>query len=276
MTRRIGSLVWRIILLLWALSVILPIIWIVYQSFKTNQQFFADIWSLPSTFQWSNYSKAWTNLGVGQSMLNTVYYVGLSLFISLTLAVVNAYAFTKMEWKLRNIVWSLIMLSLFLPGINILVPQYTLMRALDLTNSLNGLVLLASLPLGAFELLLLGSFMRSLPKELEESAFIDGATIFQVVRKIIVPLAMPGLVTIGIFKFVALYNDFLGPFILLSDPDKYTVSVNMYAANAMMEYKSDWVTLLAGLVITVIPTIIVYMLFQRKIIEGATLGGVKG
>ncbi|GBG07626.1 putative ABC transporter permease [Paenibacillus agaridevorans] len=209
-------------------------------------------------------------------MLNTVYYVGLSLFISLTLAVVNAYAFTKMEWKLRNIVWSLIMLSLFLPGINILVPQYTLMRALDLTNSLNGLVLLASLPLGAFELLLLGSFMRSLPKELEESAFIDGATIFQVVRKIIVPLAMPGLVTIGIFKFVALYNDFLGPFILLSDPDKYTVSVNMYAANAMMEYKSDWVTLLAGLVITVIPTIIVYMLFQRKIIEGATLGGVKG
>ncbi|MHA6480787.1 carbohydrate ABC transporter permease [Paenibacillus sp. strain BS8-2] len=276
MTRGIGSIVWRIVLLIWALTVFLPIAWIVYQSLKTNQQFFADIWALPSTLQWSNYSKAWTSLGVGKSLLNTVYYVGLSLIISLTLAVVNAYAFTRMEWKLRNLVWSLIMLSLFLPGINILVPQYTIMRALDLTNSLNGLVLLASLPLGAFELLLLGGFMRSLPKEVEESAFIDGATLFQVVRKIIVPLAMPGLVTIGIFKFVALYNDFLGPFILLSDPDKYTVSINMYAANAMMEYKADWVTLLAGLVITIIPTIVVYMLFQRKIIEGATLGGVKG
>lgn len=276
MKNGLASLLWRVILFLWAVTIMLPLIWIVYQSLKTNQQFFADIWALPDTLQWNNYMKAWTKLGVGKSMLNTVYYVGLGLLISLAVSALNAYAFTRMQWKLRGLLWSIIMLSLFLPGINILVPQYTLMRSLDLTNSLNGLVLLASLPLGAFELLLLGSFMQSLPKELEESAFIDGATLFQVVRKIIVPLAMPGIVTIAIFKFVALYNDFLGPFIFLSDPDKYTVSINMYAANAMMEYKADWVTLLAGLVITITPTIFIYMLFQRRIIEGATLGGVKG
>ncbi len=258
------------------LTVLLPLFWIFYQSLKTNQEFFADIWAFPEHLKWSNYEKAWTRLGIGQSVVNTLYYVGLSLLISLFVSTVNAYAFTRIQWKLRSLLWSIIMISLFLPGINILVSQYTLMRALNLTDSLNGLVLLAGLPVGAFELLLLGSFMRSLPKELDESAFIDGATLFQVFRKIILPLSMPGIVTIGIFKFVGLYNDFLGPFILISDPAKYPISVNMYNANAMMEFKADWVTLLAGLVITIIPTVIVYVLFQRRIIEGATMGGVKG
>jgi len=272
----ITSWLWRIVLLIWALSVLLPLFWIFYQSLKTNQEFFADIWAFPKHLKWINYEKAWTRLGIGQSVVNTLYYVGLSLLISLFVSTVNAYAFTRIQWKLRSMLWSIIMLSLFLPGINILVSQYTLMRALNLTDSLNGLVLLASLPVGAFELLLLGSFMRSLPTELDESAVIDGATLFQVFRKIILPLSMPGIVTIGIFKFVGLYNDFLGPFILISDPAKYPISVNMYNANAMMQYKADWVTLLAGLVITIIPTVIVYVLFQRRIIEGATMGGVKG
>ncbi|OUS69003.1 ABC transporter permease [Paenibacillus sp. MY03] len=273
---RVTSWLWRMVLFVWALTVLLPLFWILYQSLKTNQEFFADIWAFPSHLKWGNYEKAWTQLGIGKSVINTLYYVGLSLLISLFVSTVNAYAFTRIQWKLRSLLWSVIMISLFLPGINILVSQYTLMRALDLTNSLNGLVLLAGLPVGAFELLLLGSFMRSLPKELDESAFIDGATLFQVFCKIILPLSMPGIVTIGIFKFVGLYNDFLGPFILISDPDKYPISVNMYNANAMMEFKADWVTLLAGLVITIIPTVIVYVLFQRRIIEGATMGGVKG
>ncbi|MFC5407169.1 carbohydrate ABC transporter permease [Cohnella soli] len=272
----VTSWLWRMVLFVWALTVLLPLFWIFYQSLKTNQEFFADIWAFPEHLKWSNYEKAWTRLGIGQSVINTLYYVGLSLLISLFVSTVNAYAFTRIQWKLRSLLWSVIMISLFLPGINILVSQYTLMRAMDLTDSLNGLVLLAGLPVGAFELLLLGSFMRSLPKELDESAFIDGATLFQVFRKIILPLSMPGIVTIGIFKFVGLYNDFLGPFILISDPAKYPISVNMYNANAMMEFKADWVTLLAGLVITIIPTVIVYVLFQRRIIEGATMGGVKG
>lgn len=276
MKNRIVSCLCRFVLFLWALTVLFPLFWIFYQSLKTNREFFANIWAFPKDLQWINYVNAWTLLGIGRSMVNTVYYVGLGLILGLFIATLNAYAFTRIKWKLRALVWSIIMISLFLPGINILVPQYTLMRALHLTNSLNGLVLLSSLPIGAFELMLLGSFMKSIPAEMEESAFIDGATIFQVFRKIIVPLSTPGIVTIGIFRFVALYNDFIGPFILLSDSRKYTISINMYNANSMMEYKADWVTLLAGLVIAVIPTIVVYVLFQKRIIEGATLGAVKG
>lgn len=266
----------RLLLLIWAVTIIFPLVWILIQSLKTNQEFFMNAWSLPQTLQWGNYAKAWLKLGLGSAMLNTVYYVGITLFISIFMTTINAYALTRIEWKGRKIIWSIIMLSVFLPGINALVPQYVIMRSLHLTNSLNGLIILSSLGENAFYLMIMGGFMQSLPKELEESAFIDGASLFKTFRTIIVPLAMPGIVTIGIFTFIGLYNSFLAPFIYLSDPGKYTIGVMMYNAYELMKYKSDWVTLCAGIVITIIPMLIIYILFQRRVIEGATIGAVKG
>jgi ABC-type glycerol-3-phosphate transport system permease component len=143
-------------------------------------------------------------------------------------------------------------------------------------NSLTGLVILDSLGESVFFLMLLGGFMQSLPKELEESAFMDGSSLFGVFTRIIMPLSMPGIVTVAIFKFIGLYNNFLGPFIYLSDPKKYTIGVNMYQANQMMQYASDWVTLFAGVMIATVPSIIMFLFFQRWIMEGATLGAVKG
>ncbi len=270
------SVVLRIVVLLWALLIIFPLIWVIYESFKTNREFFADIWALPEKLQFSNYQRAWDNLQIGQSLFNTLIYVGGGLALSLLVNTLSAYAFSRLKWKGKKIVWGIIMLSLFLPGINILVPQYTIMRSLGLLNKLSGLILLASLPISAFDVMLLGSFMSSIPKELEESATMDGATLFQIFRKIVLPLSTSGIVTVAIFKFVALYNDFIGPFIMLSDSSKYTISINMYNANAMMQYRADWVALLAGMVITIIPSVVVYILFQRRIIDGATLGAVKG
>ncbi|WJH35522.1 carbohydrate ABC transporter permease [Paenibacillus sp. CC-CFT747] len=188
----------------------------------------------------------------------------------------NAYALTRMEFKGRQLVWGLIMLSLFLPGINALVPQYVIMRELHLTNSLTGLILLSSLGESVFYLMLLGGFMKSLPKDLEESAHIDGASIFQVFWRVIVPLSTPGIVTVAIFKFLGYYNNFMGPFIYLSDTNKYTIAVQMYQANKMMEFTADWVTLFAGVTIAMVPSVIVFILFQRLIMQGATLGAVKG
>jgi len=267
---------WRLILFLWALSILFPVIWIFYQSLRTNSDFFQDIWALPEKMNWSNYTKAWNGYGIGASLLNTLYYVGVSLVLGTFLTTLNAYALTRMKFKGRKFIWGLIMLSLFLPGINALVPQYVLMKSLHLTNSLTGLIVLDSFGENVFFLMLLGGFMSSLPKDLEESAYIDGATLFQTFWKIIVPLSMPGIVTVAIFKFLGLYNNFLGPFIYLSDPAKYTIGVNMYQANMKMQYTSDWVTMFAGVIIVMIPSIIFYMLFQRRIMEGATMGAMKG
>lgn len=270
------DIVWRCSLYIWALTIIFPLIWVIYESLKTNPEFFQDIWALPSKIQWGNYVKAWTQYQFGQSLLNTLYYVGGSLVVSLFFTTLNAYALTRMEFKGRKLIWGLIMLSLFLPGINAIVPQYVVMRELSLTNSLTGLILLSSLGESVFYLMLLGGFMQSIPREMEESAMMDGATLFQQFWRVIVPLSTPGIVTVGVFKFLGYYNNFLGPFIYLSDPKKYPIAVQMYSANKLMEYSADWVTLFAGVTIAMIPSIIVFILFQRLLMEGATLGAVKG
>ena len=270
------DLIWWIVLVLWSLAILFPLGWILYESLKTNREFFMDVWALPQALEWANYKTAWVKYGIGNSMLNTLYYVGISLVIGTFLTTLNAYALTRMEFKGRKLIWALIMLSLFLPGINALIPQYVLMRDLHLTNSLTGLIILDCLGENVFFLMLLGGFMRSLPKELEESAFMDGASIFQVFARIMLPLSVPGIVTVAIFKFLGLYNNFLGPFIYLSDQTKYTIGVSMYAANQMMQYASDWVTMFAGVMIAMVPSVIMFVFFQRWIMEGATLGAVKG
>ncbi len=272
----ISSVFVRILLFLWGIGIIFPIIWILLVSLKTNQEFFRSVWSFPQKLQWRNYIMAWEKLGIGRSLLNTVYYVGFSLVFGIFITTINAYALTRLEFKGRKIIMEIIMISLFLPGINALVPQYVMMRAFRLTNSLSALIMLESLGENVFSLFILSGFMQTIPKELEESAHIDGASIFKVFWNIIVPLAVPGIVTVAIFRFLGLYNNFLSPFIYLSDPDKYTIGVNMYHASHLMQYKADWVTLCAGVIIASIPSIIIYILFQKQIIEGATLGSLKG
>lgn len=274
--RSVADMVWRVGLALWALTVIVPVVWVLYESLKTNREFFADVWALPRKLMWVNYQKAWVAYELGPAMLNTLYYVGVSLVVGTFLTTLNAYALTRLEFRGRGFIWSLIMMSLFLPGINALVPQYVLMRDMGLVNSLTGLVVLDSLGESVFFLMLLGGFMQSLPKELEENAFIDGASIYQVFLKVIVPLSTPGIVTVAIFKFLGLYNKFLEPFIYLSDAAKHTIGVKMYHANQLMQYKADWVTLFAGILIAMAPTVVLYVIFQKQISEGATMGAVKG
>lgn len=273
---RISGYLWRIVLFLWALTILFPVLWIAYESLKTNVEFFQDVWALPSKLRWVNYLKAWESIGIGRALLNTVFVVGVSLVLGITVVSLKAYALTRLEWKGRKLIWGMIMLSLFLPGVNILVPQYVIMRTLHLTDKFAGLILLYVFAQSVFDLMVLGSFMQSIPKEMEESAFIDGASILAVFRNIILPLSTAGIVTVLIFKFIALYNDFLNPYIYLSDPKKFTIGVNMFHANKMMQYKADWVTLCAGVIINIIPCVIVYVIFQKQIVEGATLGAVKG
>lgn len=268
--------VWWVVLIAWSLTILFPLVWVFYESLKTNREFFQDVWALPETLKWVNYKNAWMKYGIGDAMWNTLYYVGASLLLGTFLTTLNAYALTRIVFKGRKLLWAIIMLSLFLPGINALIPQYVLMRDLHLTNSLTGLVILDSLGENVFYLMLLGGFMRALPTELEESAFMDGASLNQVFLRIILPLSTPGIVTVAIFKFLGLYNNFLGPFIYLSDQTKYTIGVSMYAASQKMQYTSDWVTLFAGVMIAMVPSVIIYVLFQRGVMEGATLGGVKG
>ncbi|MFD0712920.1 carbohydrate ABC transporter permease [Paenibacillus sp. GCM10027626] len=274
--RTLLDVFWWIVLIGWGLTIVFPLCWVLYEALKTNMEFFQDVWKLPETLHWENFKKAWYDYNIGQSMLNTFYYVAVSLVAGTLLTTLNAYSLTRLEFRGRKLIWGVIMLSLFLPGVNALIPQYVLMRDMHLTNKLTGIIILDVLGESVFFLMLLGGFMQSLPKELEESALIDGASLFQSFFRIIFPLSMPGIVTVAIFKFMGLYNNFLGPFIYLSDQKKYTIGVNMYQANQMMQYSADWVTMFAGVLIAMVPSVIIFIFFQRWIVEGATLGAVKG
>lgn len=272
-TKGFGS---ELLLFVWAMIVLLPLLWIVFVSLKTNNEFFMDPWGLPKEFQFSNYAEAWTKLKVGPAFLNTLYFVGGGLILGVLVTTLCSYVLTRLEWKGKKVVWGLLMASLFLPGINILVPQYRLMLTFHLNNSIIGLILMINMAMSAFDIMLLSGFMQSIPKELEESAIIDGASLFVIFKRIILPLSTPGIVTVSIFRFLGLYNDFLNPFIYLTDTSKHTIAVNMYYANQLMKYSSDWVTLFAAIVLSMLPVLIVYVIFQKRIVEGATIGAVKG
>lgn len=271
-----GDILIRLLLLAWAIGILGPIIWIGYSSLKTNIEFFQSTWSLPESPQFENYAKAWQELGIGRSLVNTAYFVGVTVTLGTAITVINAYALTRVSFPGRKFILMTIFLSLFLPGINAILPQYILMRALHLTNSLNGLIILLGVGQNVFTLFLLAGFMQSIPRSLEESVLIDGGNVFHTFRHIGVPLAAPGIITILILNFLGLYNAFLQPLIYLSDPRKYTIGVNMYQANQLMQYRSDWVTLLAGVIIAMLPPVTFYIVFQKQVARGATLGALKG
>lgn len=270
------SLLFELFLLAWAALVILPLLWVFYVSLKTNYEFFKDPWGLPKVLQWGNYVNAFKQLNLLPVFLNTLYFVGGGLVLGTIVSTLSAYVLTRLKWKGQKLVYGLLMLSLFLPGINILVPQYVLVNFFKLNNSITGLILLINMSLSAFDVLILGSFMKSIPHEIEESAIMDGASLLVIVTKVIFPLSTPGIVTISIFRFLNLYNDFINPFIYLTNPAKHTIAVKMYYASTVMRYSSDWVTLFAAVIISLIPSLLVYFLFQKRVVEGATIGAIKG
>lgn len=274
--RKNNSIFAEALLTLWASLIVLPLIWIFYVSLKTNYEFYLNPWALPESPQFGNYINAIVTLNLGPVFLNTLYFVFGGLILGVTVNTMAAYILTRLEWKGKKFMMGLIMLSLFLPGINILVPQYVLAVFFKLNNSITGLILLINMALSAFDILLMSSFMRSIPKELEESARIDGASMLTIFWKIIFPLSMPGIITISIFRFLNLYNDFINPFIYLTDPNKHTVAVSVYYANTVLRYTSNYVTLFAAIVVSLVPTLVVYAIFQKRVVAGATIGAVKG
>lgn len=274
--RKNNSIFAEALLTLWGSLIVLPLIWIFYVSLKTNYEFYLNPWALPESPQFGNYINAIVTLNLGPVFLNTLYFVFGGLILGVTVNTMAAYILTRLEWKGKKFMMGLIMLSLFLPGINILVPQYVLAVFFKLNNSLTGLILLINMALSAFDILLMSSFMRSIPKELEESARIDGASMLTIFWKIIFPLSMPGIITISIFRFLNLYNDFINPFIYLTDASKHTVAVSVYYANTVLRYTSNYVTLFAAIVVSLVPTLVVYAIFQKRVVAGATIGAVKG
>jgi len=272
----VGDYALRTLLALWALIIILPLLWVVYTSLKTNQEFFMSAWSWPKALQWDNYLRAWKELGIGKSVFNTLYLVAGSMFLNTFLLSTGCYVLARFKFPGSNIIYWFIVGSYFVTGLNTMVTGYILMRQLHLINSLTGLIAYyAAQPL-VFNILILVASMKGQPKELEEAACIDGATYWQTFFHVGLPLAGPTLLTINILNFMRFYNDFLHPLLFIRDANKFPLSVAIYSMSQAMAYRADWVTLFAAFVIMMLPTIIIYATFQKNMTNNLMVGSLKG
>ncbi|MFD4372228.1 carbohydrate ABC transporter permease [Streptomyces sp. NPDC058486] len=263
------------VLIVWAIMVVMPLLWAVMTSFKTDRAIFTSPWSLPDALHFENWSRAWTQAHMSEYFLNTIVVVGGSLVGTLLFGSMAAYVLARFEFPGNRFLYFLFIGGMSFPIILALVPLFYVMQNMALLNTLHGLILVYiaySLP---FTVFFLTAFFRTLPTSVAEAAFIDGASHTRTFFQVMLPMARPGLISVGIFNFLGQWNQYLLPTVLNSDPDDKVLSQGLVQLAVSQGYKGDWSGLFAGLVMAMLPVLAAYILFQRQVVAGLTAGAVK-
>ena len=274
-----GSLVnsiLNIVLAVWAVVVIFPMVWLLYSSFKTDKEIFFSPWTLPAQPQWANFSRAWTEAHIGDYFINSFLVVLPALFLIVFLSAMAAYVLARFPFPGNRFIFYLFMSGMLFPIFLALIPLFFLVRSLNMLNTYHGLVLVYVAYSFPFSVFFLTGFFKSLPSELHEAAIIDGASQYQVFFKIMLPLAQPGLISIGIFNFLGMWNQYLLPVVLMTDSKRYLLTQGLAFMLHQQYYKNDWSGLFAAVSLIMIPSLIVYVIFQGQIQKGITVGALKG
>ncbi|MWV44765.1 ABC transporter permease subunit [Paenibacillus sp. HJL G12] len=276
----ISKTVVRILLLLWTIIVLYPVFWTFVTSLKNNQQvMLGKPWDFPSVLHFENYANVWSRAHFGSYFMNSILVTAGSTILSLALASMTAYILARYPFKGRGILYFIYVASMMIPTTLGLIPLFFLLNDMHLSNSLLGLTLVYSvgtigiLPLGIFFLV---GFYKTLPRELEEAATIDGSSFSGIFLRIMLPLSSPGLVTVGIMNALTVWNEYIMATVLINDPVKYTIPVGIAVMQGEMQYRTEWGPLFAGLSISMIPVIVMYIIYQRQITGGLTAGALKG
>jgi N-acetylglucosamine transport system permease protein len=263
------------ILIIWAIMVVLPLLWAVMTSFKDDDSIFSSPWSLPDKLHFDNWSRAWSQAHMSDYFGNTLIVVGFSLAGTLVLGSMAAYVLARFEFPGNRFIYFLFVGGMSFPIMLALVPLFYVLNNMSLLNTLPGLILVYiaySLP---FTVFFLTSFFRTLPTSIAEAAFVDGASHTRTFFQIMLPMAKPGLVSVGIFNFLGQWNQYMLPTVLNTDPDKKVLSQGLVELATSQGYKGDWSGLFAGLVMAMLPVLAAYIIFQRQVVQGLTAGALK-
>jgi multiple sugar transport system permease protein len=272
---RVENLILYMILTVLALIIIFPLLWMISTSFKPKSEWFLpQIYWIPRTFTTDNYQKIFNNpaLPITRWFLNSILVSSIATALILIIDSLAAYAYARMEFRGRRTLFALLLATLFLPGMMFLVPNFLTVTSLGLLNNYAG-VIFPGLA-GVFGVFFMRQFFQSLPKELEEAAFIDGANRVQTFFYIVLPLARPALATLGIITFLGSWNDFLWPLLILKDSDLLTLPPGLRTLQGA--YTSEYGQMMAGAVITAIPVLLLYVLLQRYVVQSVQTAGLKG
>ncbi len=264
-----GGLILKIFLLI---VFFFPILWIIFSSLKLQNELFTfPLTIFPNHPTLQNFRAAFKSGNFIRYFNNSAFVAVVSTIITITINIMAGYALSKYIFKGRDLIFSIMIATLMIPLQVILVPIFILEKNLGLLNSLWGIIIPpAATPTGIF---LARQYMMTIPNSLIEAARIDGGGEWFIFHRIIIPLAKPIIATIAIFSFMWRWNDFLWPFIVIAKEKKYTLQLAL--ANFVGQYDVDWSKLLSMTVISIIPLVFVFLLFQKYFIRGMTSGGVK-
>lgn len=282
----LGSIIWvllKVLIIGWCVFNIGLLVWVALNSFRGGSRIFSRPLELPNSFDLRNYISAWDVSNLGRGFVNSLALVVICTFITVVLAAMAAYVLARTRVPTAGPLTAFFAVGLGIPVQVVIVPLWVAMNAIssvmwqvmgwwDERISLGMLYVATSLPFAVF---LLTGFFRSLPTELEEAAALDGASAWTIFSRIMAPLARPGLVTAALLTALGLWNETLLALVFVTDNNSYTLPQALLGLYGTMQYTSDWGGLFAGIIIVVIPTILLYVLLGRRLVEGMTLGAGK-
>ncbi|GGD68658.1 carbohydrate ABC transporter permease [Microbacterium murale] len=255
----------HIVLAIWSIIVILPLLWTLFSSFKSTSEIFASPFTLPSSWDFTNYVNAWTKYNFGQMFLNTVIVVGVALFLVMLLGAMCAYVLARFSVPGSRVIYYLMLAGLTFPVFLAIVPLFFVLQGIGLLGTLPGLIITYVAFALPFTVFFLYSFFKSLPYEIQEAAYVDGASEWRTFFQVMLPMAKPGLAAVGILNFLGLWNQFLLPVALNPNTSQYVLSQGMAAFASAAGYEVDQGALFAAVIITIVPVLVVYIFFQRQL-----------
>ncbi|MBM7693791.1 multiple sugar transport system permease protein [Peribacillus deserti] len=260
-----------IILAIGGLLVAIPFIWMILSAFKTESEVVQIPPTLfPNEFTMENFQNLFKNMNFSVYLKNTIVIV-LWSFVGLFLNAMAGYAFAKFEFRGREKLFYLVLATMMIPGQVTMIPVYLILNEMNLTNTMAGIVLPSLV--GAFGIFLFRQFMSTIPDELLEAARLDGASELRVFVQIVLPMSKPIIAVQGILTFIAGWNSFLWPLIIANDESLYTLSVGLSLLKG--QYGGNFALQMAGSTFMVVPIILIFILFQKHIIDGYTISGMK-
>lgn len=262
------------ILLFWAFTTTYPFVWVIINSFKASREVITHSFSLPEEFILDNYINAFSKQNILISYKNSLIISGSVTLLVMLLAAMMAFGMTRYQFRGKSIIQSFIMASLMFPAFSTIIPVFKRMTELGLLNNPISVILPQVAGNLSFAVIVMMGFLRGLPLEMEEAAYMEGAHVFQVFLKIIMPLVKPAMATVAVFCFLWSYNDLFTQLIMIRKRTKFPISTLLNEISS--KYGTDYGLMAASVTLIVIPVLFVYLILQKSIIKGLTAGAVKG
>lgn len=258
------------------LTVLLPLLWVLLSSVKPGAEILGDPWGLPSRLEWGNYARAWKEAGIGRAFVNSLMVTVATLAVLLPIGAMAAYVLAKYVFRGSKALLTTFLGGMMFPHFLVIVPLFFMLRDLKMLDTLHGLVIVYVAYSLSFTVFVLTGFFQTLPDELAEAAMLDGCGHAGTFWRVMLPLAKPGLIVVGIFNAIGLWNEYGLALVLLPGEDHRTLPLGIAHLAIGEQYEADWGALFAGLVIVMLPLLAVYWAFREKIHETMLAGAVKG